>query len=193
MKDIVQQKVSQLMGGKFNTRGLKQRGIADLIEDQAKEMILSLDEQGFITEEATSVRAIEDVQIKDKNQLYKVDVKSHFLDADFSMPNLVSVDRIRRFYEDENNHILYVFIDYSTDNETTTIENVIVCFIEELDWDILAIQNLGKGQLQIKNMKNGLSFTDIGREAWIETLKVKVKLFYENQLEKISKYIKEWN
>jgi len=61
-----------------------------------------------------------------------------------------------------------------------------------LDWSILGIGALGKGQLQIKNANKDFVFTDMGRDEWFKILKVKVTEFYNKQLVKIKKDINTW-
>ncbi|MCK9447157.1 hypothetical protein M0Q50_09925 [bacterium] len=193
MKKIITEKLESIIGTSFNTKGLQQRGVADLIEQKATDLILELKSEHIITEKATSRRSIEDVQIKQNNQLYKIDIKSHESTSDFSMPNLISIDRLKKLYINENNHLIYVFISYSTTNSSTTIETVKVCYVENLDWSILAIQNLGKGQLQIKNMNNKLILNEnVNREEWVETLRTNALDYYTKLITKIEKLRKEW-
>ena len=50
-------------------------------------------------------RAMADVAFTDRRDLYYiVDVKTHRLETKFNMPNLTSVERIARFYEDNTNY-----------------------------------------------------------------------------------------
>ena len=37
-------------------------------------------------------------------------IKTHDINSDFSMPNLISVDRLKKFYENDNNYIIYIYI-----------------------------------------------------------------------------------
>ncbi len=49
-------------------------------------------------------RAMADVAFKDKDDFYcVVDIKTHRKDTSFNMPNLTSVERLSRFYEDDRN------------------------------------------------------------------------------------------
>lgn len=193
MKELITEKLQILVGTSFNTKGLQQRGVADLIEQKATDLILQLKSDFIITEYATSRRSIEDVQIKTNGKLYKIDIKSHESTSEFSMPNLISIDRLKKLYIDENNHLLYVFISYSTCDSSTIIETVNVCYVEELDWSILAIQNLGKGQLQIKNMNKDLILVgDVNRKEWLEKLRTNAIIYYTKLITKIEKLKKEW-
>ena len=66
--------------------------------------------------------------------------------------------------------------------------------VYELNWDHLAIQNLGKGQLQIKNMEEFLKSpkTALSKEEWITKLKTEAIKFYENLKKKTDKNIQDW-
>ena len=66
------------------------------------------------------------------------------------------------------------------------VYNVIVKYIWELDWSILGIGALGKGQLQIKNANNEMVFTEIGKTEWFNTFKVKGLEYNRKQLIKIA-------
>jgi len=41
-----------------------------------------------------------------------VDVKTHRLDTHFNMPNLTSVERLTRFYEDDKNYFVVLSVAY---------------------------------------------------------------------------------
>jgi hypothetical protein len=168
---------------------LQQRGVADVIEKYICEQITKIDNKELIIEQSTSKRSLEDIQIKNNQELYKIDIKTHDLNSDFSMPNLISVDRLKKFYENKNNHLIYIIVSYQTINEITQIKNIQIRFVEELSWEILGIQNLGKGQLQIKNMNNELIFVEPNREEWINTLKQNMIKFYKKQSAKTQKLI----
>lgn len=58
-------------------------------------------------------RAMADMAFTDKKDLYYiVDVKTHRLETKFNMPNLTSVERISRFYEDDTNYYLILMVAY---------------------------------------------------------------------------------
>ena len=122
------------------------------------------------------------------------DTKSHFVQETdgFSMPNLISVKRLKDVLEDDSKTLSYVFIDYKRENGNVLIEDIHIKYIWELDWSILSIGALGKGQLQIKDANKELIFTDMGKDAWFEILKTKVMEFYTKQIIKIEKEMKLW-
>jgi len=54
-----------------------------------------------------------DLAFTDKDGFYYVvDVKTHRLDTKFNMPNLTSVERLARFYEEDVNYFSLLKIDY---------------------------------------------------------------------------------
>ena len=189
MKKIINNILNDSIGKSFDTTNLQQRGVADVIEKYICEQITKIDNKELIIERSKTKRSLEDVQIKNNQELYKIDIKTHDLNSDFSMPNLISVDRLKKFYENNNNHLMYIIISYTTNNNITQIKNIEIRYIEELSWEILGIQNLGKGQLQIKNLNNELIFVEPNREEWIKTLKQNMIKFYKKQIIKTQKLI----
>ena len=174
---------------------LMQRGIADIIEVMVSDIILNLKDQSIKESyEAKSKRSIEDVGLitTDYDDI-KIDIKTHDSESDLSMPNLISISRIKKFYENDKNLLLYVFVKYHTNNNSIYISEVTVKSIEQIDWSCLTIGNLGKGQLQITNM-NDISFNDfLSRKDWMERLSYDVIIYYRSLINKIeTKWIKEW-
>jgi hypothetical protein len=190
--ELVKKNLESLIETKIDVSNIQQRGIGDKIENIVCEHITKLKMPEMVIESATSRRSMEDIQILCRGLLYKIDIKSHFVDSRFSMPNLVSIDRLKRFYNNDGNFLCYVFVDYRVDSDVATIVNIDIRLIEELDWDILAIQNLGKGQLQIKNMNNKLKFVDIDRTSWMNKLKENSIIYYDNLINKIKRYKGIW-
>jgi len=120
--------------------------------------------------------------------------KSHFFkkESGFPMLNLISVKRLKGVLEDSSKTLSYVFIDYKRKNGDVLIDDVHIKYIWELDWSILSIGALGKGQLQIKDANKKLLFTNMGKDEWFEILKTKVLEFYKKEILKIEKEIKLW-
>jgi len=174
---------------------LMQRGIADIIEQDVSKIILNLKSR-IIKEsyEAKSKRSIEDVGlVTTEYDDIKIDIKTHDSDSDLSMPNLISISRIKKFYENDRNLLLYVFVKYVSNNNVIQILDTKVKAIEQLNWECLTIGNLGKGQLQVKNMDE-ISFQNhMTRSDWVERLSYDVVLYYQSLVNKIqTKWIKEW-
>lgn len=144
--------------------------------------------------EAKSNRSIDDFTLVFDKSINLFDIKTHFIQvkSGFSMPNLISVKRLKTVLEDNTKNLSYIFIDYIRQDGDVVIKDVHVKYIWELDWSILTIGSLGKGQLQIKDANKNLLFTNIGKEEWFEILKTKVIDFYNKELSKINKELKLW-
>ena len=85
---------------------------------------------------------------------YVVDVKTHRLSTAFNMPNLTSVERLARFYEDDGNYFVVLMVTYEIEGLRAVVEQVTFVPIEFLDWGCLTIGALGWGQIQIANSRN---------------------------------------
>lgn len=97
-------------------------------------------------------RAMADLAFKDAYDCYYVvDVKTHREDSKFNMPNLTSVERLARFYENDLNFFVLLLIKYRVENVKVQVPHVDFVPIEFLDWDCLTIGALGWGQIQIAN------------------------------------------
>jgi hypothetical protein len=97
-------------------------------------------------------RAMADLAFKDKQDIYYVvDVKTHREETKFNMPNLISVERLARFYEDDSNYFVLLFVKYRIEDIHVSISDVLFVPIEFLDWDCLTVGALGWGQIQIAN------------------------------------------
>ncbi len=184
--------IKEFKNKKYDTASLMQRGVGDVIETNVSQFLLNY-KSDFLVEGASSKRSIEDVKISKDGNVYFLDIKTHDVDSDFSMPNLVSIDRLRKCLSKDNNFIVYVFVDYKTTDTITEITDINVLYIEDLSWDILSIANLGKGQLQIKDANKEIKTTAIDRDMWMQILKENVLVYYDKLLKKIEdEYKKPW-
>jgi len=168
------------------------RAVGDKIEDDCAKIAEKFYSKNYI--KPMSKRSIEDFSLVDKTQHNLLDVKTHFIQTDkgFSMPNLISVKRLKKLLEKDTHSLLYIFVDYSRSNGNVIIEDVHIKYVWELDWSMLGIGALGKGQLQIKDANKELVFTTIGKNKWFKILKERVNEFYKKELIKIEKEIKLW-
>ena len=98
-------------------------------------------------------RAMADIAFRDREDLYYVvDVKTHRLETKFNMPNLTSVERLARFYEDDANCYVMLMVAYNIVSDVKVyIERVHFVPIEFLSWKCLTVGALGWGQIQIAN------------------------------------------
>jgi len=199
--------------------GAEQRTIGDLIEHQTINIIK--ENQGEIIQKvkpAKGKKSTEDVAFINENVKYLLDLKSHNVEADFSMPNLISIEKLRKLLTNRKKEkkekkpakkptkkpikikkpepiqeLIYVLIDYKIESNIVKIKSVKVVFVWEMDMTMLVIGALGNGQLQIKNLNKDLIFTTEGKKIWFQKLKVEVKEFLEKQIIKIKKLQAEWD
>ena len=165
--------------------GIMQRGIGDVLENTIQ-TILGLH---YPVIGASSKRSIEDFEIHEGEDIYKFDVKTHNVNAKFSMPNLISVKRLKKYLGQDTNHLVYVFVDYHLNDSLLTIDKIFVFRVEQLDWSCLHIGNLGKGQLQIKQAGNFTINDSYDRQEWVTTLTHTMKAFYYSLIESVKKEI----
>jgi hypothetical protein len=198
--------------------GAEQRTIGDLIEHQTINIIK--ENQGEIIQKvkpAKGKKSTEDVAFINENVKYLLDLKSHNVEADFSMPNLISIEKLRKLLTNRKKEkkekkpakkptkkptkikkpeplqeLIYVLIDYKIESNIVKIKSVKVVFVWEMDMSMLVIGALGNGQLQIKNLNKDLIFTAEGKKIWFQKLKVEVKDYLEKQIIKIKKLQEEW-
>lgn len=173
--------------------GGQQRTVGDLIESKVSEILRNSNSE-LITEKRAprSKKSIEDVTLVSGGVLYYIDPKTHDVNSDFSMPNLTSIEKIKKLFLNQNEELVYVFVSYGIQNGMINIVDIKVFFLWELDVSILGIGALGKGQLQIKNANNKLVFTSIGKENWYKGFKKLVQEYLKKQIIKIKKQIIAW-
>jgi len=133
-------------------------------------------------------RSMADLAFKDKDQLYYVvDVKTHRSSTKFNMPNLTSVDRLSRFYEDDSNYFVMLLVPYDLEGTKAIISEVRFVPIEFLAWDCLTIGALGWGQIQIANSNYINVVPRYSRMKWMLELCDVLLEFYPNEVLKIQK------
>lgn len=131
-------------------------------------------------------RAMADIAFKDANDLYYVvDVKTHRQETKFNMPNLTSVHRLARFYEDDSNYFVMLLVKYSLDGMRTSVAEVTFVPIEFLDWDCLTVGALGWGQIQIANSNYVNVRPQYSRKRWMIELCDVMLEFYPKEIGKI--------
>jgi hypothetical protein len=132
-------------------------------------------------------RAMADLAFTDKKDLYYVvDVKTHRLETKFNMPNLTSVERLARFYEDDKNYYIMLMIAYDVVSGVhIRVEKVYFLPIEFLSWDCLTIGALGWGQIQIANANNIVVRHAYSRRKWMLELCDTLFEFYPREIDKV--------
>ncbi len=131
-------------------------------------------------------RAMADVAFKDSEDFYcVVDVKTHREDTKFNMPNLTSVQRLSRSYEDDANVFALIMVKYQLEQHAVVATEVIFAPIEFLDLDCLTVGALGWGQIQIANSNRIVLNDRYSRRDWMLTLCDIMLQFYPREILKI--------
>ncbi len=131
-----------------------------------------------------------DLAFEDKDGFYYVvDVKTHRTSTLFNMPNLTSVERLARFYEDDKNYFVLLLVSYHVEETKVLITEVKFVPIEFLGWDCLTIGALGWGQIQISNSNRIAINPEYPRRTWMIDLCDVLLQFYPKELAKIGKRI----
>lgn len=135
-------------------------------------------------------RAMADLAFMSKDNFYHVvDVKTHRTDTKFNMPNLISVERLSRFYEDDNNYFVLLLVSYHLERLSLKVTDVMFIPIEFLGWDCLTIGALGWGQIQIANSNRITINSQYSRKKWMLELCDVLLEFYPREIVKIGKRI----
>lgn len=162
--------------------------IQHILEDNFESIIA-----GFSKEYSATFarRAMADLAFTDQQDLYYVvDVKTHRLQTAFNMPNLTSVERLARFYEDDKNYYVMLMIAYNIISGIhVQVQKVHFVPIEFLSWDCLTIGALGWGQIQIANANNIVVKHGHSRRAWMLELCDILFEYYPHEIEKIKNRI----
>ena len=135
-------------------------------------------------------RSMADFAFEDKEGFYYiVDNKTHNLSTEFNMPNLTSVERLSRFYEDDKNYFTVLMVAYVVKKKNVSADYCHFLPIEHLDWSCLTIGALGWGQIQIANSNKIKINRKQTRRAWMLQLCDKLAEFYPKEIGKITKRI----
>ena len=138
-------------------------------------------------------RAMADLAFEDCDKCYyRVDVKTHRTSTKFNMPNLTSVERLARFYEDDNNYFVILYIGYDVRGFQVIVTDVKFVPIEFLDWECLTLGALGWGQIQIANANRILITPRNPRKAWMLELCDALFDFYPREIAKINDRIERF-
>ena len=116
---------------------------------------------------------------------YVVDVKTHNLSTHFNMPNLTSVERLARFYEDDRNTFVVLQVQYTVTGTRLVVKKAHFVPIEFLAWDCLTIGALGWGQIQIANANKAHLVPGYSRRQWMLELCDVMLEFYPREIGKI--------
>lgn len=138
-------------------------------------------------------RAMADVAFRDTEDFYCiVDVKTHREGTRFNMPNLTSVERLSRFYEDDKNIFSLIMVKYELDGNRVEASDVLFQPIEFLSWDCLTIGALGWGQIQISDSNRIIINHGYSRKNWMLELCESMYEFYPREILKIEERIERF-
>ena len=133
-------------------------------------------------------RSMADVAFMDyEDNYFIVDIKTHNRDTDFNMPNLTSVERLSRFYEDDKNYFVILLAEYKVVKGKIEFDAIRLIPIEHLKWDCLTIGALGWGQIQIANARVVNIERSQTRKNWMLQLCNILNIFYPKEISKIEK------
>lgn len=130
-------------------------------------------------------RSMEDMAFQSGTHYFAVDCKTHNLNTDFNMPNLISVRRLANFYANDTNTFCLLIVEYTVENGLIEYRNCYFKPIEALDWDCLTFGALGWGQIQIANANILHFINNIDRKAWMIELCDRIDAFYCEEIGKI--------
>ena len=137
-------------------------------------------------DQAFARRAMADLAFEDSaGSYYVMDVKTHRLDSSFDMPNLISVERLARFYEEPTNYFVLLKIGYAVESARIRFADVAFVPIEFVSWECLTLGALGWGQIQIANANRVILDDRCTRKRWMLNLCDRLDLFYPAEMTKI--------
>lgn len=166
---------------------LSTRAIGDAIQTILSEKFQSLLSRSIAEYSSTFARrAMADLAFTDRDGFYYVvDVKTHHLETHFNMPNLTSVERLARFYEDDKNYFIALMVKYTVADTKVKVKKAHFVPIEFLAWDCLTIGALGWGQIQIANANIVNINAGYSRKKWMLELCNVMLEFYPKEIGKI--------
>ncbi len=131
-------------------------------------------------------RSMEDMAFADKDgNYYAVDAKTHNLSTHFNMPNLISVQRLAKFYKNNQNTFCVLIVAYAIENDQLEYKECYFKPIEAFSWDCLTLGALGWGQIQIANANRLIFNQTIDRKKWMLELCDRLSEFYDAEIGKI--------
>lgn len=164
------------------------RAVGDIVQEILSEKMEQCFPNGLIKEFNGSFarRSMADVAFVDSKDNYiLIDIKTHNKDTDFNMPNLTSVERLARFYEDDKNFFVVLLAEYKVISNKVVFDAVKFIPIEHLMWNCLTIGALGWGQIQITNAKIVNIDRTQTRKMWMLKLCDAMEIFYPKEIIKI--------
>lgn len=168
------------------------RAVGDTVQEILGERMSECFPDGTIKEfsDRFARRAMADVAFMDfQDNYFIVDIKTHNRNTDFNMPNLTSVERLSRFYEDDKNFFVILLAEYKINDGKIEFDAVRLIPIEHLKWNCLTIGALGWGQIQIANARIVNVDRNQSRKKWMLQLCDVMDNFYPKEIAKIEKRV----
>ena len=163
------------------------RAVGDIVQEIIGEELPYCFPKGLIGDynDKFARRAMADAAFTDKDDNYfAIDIKTHNKSTKFNMPNITSVERLARFYEDDKNYFVVLLVEYDTSDDKLVFNKAFINPIEFIKWDCLTIGALGWGQIQIANANN-INIEISSRKKWMLELCDELDVFYPKEIEKI--------
>ena len=195
----VQKQIKEFLNGQdqflSGSTAKSTRAVGDAIQDILSENFQSILGGDLCAKYSSQFarRAMADLAFEDADAFYYVvDVKTHRISTKFNMPNLTSVERLSRFYEDDKNHFVVLMIAYDIDDLRAVVDHVTFVPIEFLGWDCLTIGALGWGQIQIANSNKITINPQFSRKSWMIEFCDTMLEFYPKEITKIGNRIERF-
>ena len=166
------------------------RAVGDIVQEVLGDKMRECFPVGLIKNfnDSFARRAMADVAFMDcEDNYFVVDIKTHNRDTDFNMPNITSVERLSRLYEDDKNFFVILLAEYKVINGKIVFDAVRLVPIEHLMWSCLTIGALGWGQIQIANARIVNIDRNYTRKEWMLKLCDVMDIFYPKEISKIEK------
>lgn len=172
------------------------RAIGDAVQNYLEDNFINCLPKELIKEYENKFarRSMADFAFTDiNNNYYVIDSKTHNIDTSFNMPNLTSVERLSRFYEDNENYFTILMTTYSISEQNKPIfTSCIFVPIEMLSWKCLTLGALGWGQIQIAN-SNIIDIDETQtRKQFMLQMCDNLELFYPNEINKINQRLEKF-
>lgn len=175
--------------GKILKKYHKKKINKNTIKDSIVKDFMKLNDVGYKVYMSMTKRSQSDIEIKIDDKLILLDIKIYDESSRSSVSNLMSINRIKNVL-DVGNEIYFIFIRYADG----VITNIDFQPIYALKWNYLSLQNLGKGQLQIKNLSNDTSYDLFKtKQEWLIEFKSNVISYYDKLLLKITENKTDWD
>ena len=192
VKDLIGKEKTFLSGSTVRSTRAIGDAIQSIISDRFEQIVTDYCSE-FSSDFAR--RAMADLAFEDRDgNYYLIDVKTHNVETTFNMPNLTSVQRLARLYQNEEyvekDYFALLIVKYKTRELDIDVLDVNFVPIENLEWSCLTLGALGWGQIQIANSRTIEINRQLRRKAWMLQLCDHLFGFYPREILKIQERMK---